>query len=375
MKKNLITILSVFLFLYATVLVGQDVGSVMWDDDFSDDDAVAFYDVGWFYYGESDGLVGAVVEQRDGHLYFKQGSFTIIGAVLAGTNGVPALEVDENGDPTEKTREDLLANDFSSPNQEGTFQVNFKSLTTSWFLAATRMIQDDDHIDSDPTETPSYLVYISPLEKNVALAKVPEVQYAMLDPTGYQWLGNMAQYPFELDVLYWVKWYLYEGVYKVKVWEGDLSDEPDAWLIEAEDPEPRVTGNYTYFALLNPNPAGTDEIFIDNVTLREVTGGSAVADRPTIPMTLALEQNYPNPFNPSTEISYTIAQEADVRLEVYNQAGRLVEQLVQSRQNAGHYRVIWNGRDAAGAMQPSGIYYARLSADNSTKSVKMVLMK
>ncbi|MBN1465942.1 T9SS type A sorting domain-containing protein [candidate division KSB1 bacterium] len=375
MNRNLIALFSLLLFVCCGALLAQEVGAVLWSDTFEDDDLAAHFEVGWFYYGESDGLVGAVVEQRESQLYLKQGSFTVIGAVLAGTNGVPALEIDENGDPTEKTKEDLLANDFSKPNQEVTFQVNFKNLTTSWFLASTRMIQDDDHIDSDPTESPSYLVYISPLEKNVGLAKVPEVEYAMLDPNGYQWLANMAQYPFELDVNYWVKWYLYESVYKVKVWEGDLSDEPDAWLIEAEDPEPRVTGNYTYFALLNPNPDGTDEIFIDNVTLREVTGGSAVTDRPNLPLTFALEQNYPNPFNPSTEISYCLDKAAEVSLEVYDQTGRLVQQLVQSRQDAGHYRVLWNGRDRAGVMQPSGIYYARLSADGLAKSVKMVLMK
>lgn len=354
----------------------QIVGDILWQDNFDDDDPLARYEVGWFYYGESDGLTGAVVEQREGALYFQQGSFTILAAVVAGTNGVQALEVDENGDLTEETLQDLIANDFSSPNQEGTFQVNFRSITSSWFIAPTRMLQDDDLIDSDPRETPSYLIFISPLQGTVGLAKSLEEPYAMLDPTLYDWLTDFAAFPFEINVFYWVKWYLYEGIYKVKIWSGELSDEPDTWLIEAVDPEPRVTGMYTYFGLLSDEPSATDEMLIDNVVLREIKEESAVeTPEQKIPTMFTMRQNYPNPFNPSTEIVYALAQTGDVTLTIYNQGGRLIEEFSQTQQKAGEHVMLWNGTDAVGLAQPSGLYYARLSCDGMTQTIKMVLLR
>ena len=367
---------SMILIVLPTILLSQQVGDILWMDDFNDDDPEARYEVGWFYYDEADGLMDAVVQQQDNALYFKQGSFTIMGAVIAGTNGVPALETDEDGELTEDTQQDLLSNDFSSPNQQGTFQINFKNVNSSWFIVPTRMLQDDDLTDSDPRETPSYLVYIDPLEGTVGLAKTPEVPMAMLDPNAYEWLADWVEFTFEQDVFYWVKWYLYEGIYKVRIWSGELSDEPDEWLIEAADPEPRVTGMFTYFGLLSPLPESTDEILIDNVTIREVEEGSAVsAQIDKNPKAFVLKQNYPNPFNPSTEIRYSLAKSSYVNLEVFDQNGRFVNRLVSGQQEAGVHSATWNGMDSNGLPAASGIYHARLSTDVGSHMIKMVLLR
>ena len=40
-----------------------------------------------------------------------------------------------------------------------------------------------------------------------------------------------------------------------------------------------------------------------------------------IPKSFALNQNYPNPFNPSTEIKYSIPNDAHVKLIVYDILG------------------------------------------------------
>lgn len=358
------------------VIFAQDVGEVMWADNFNDQDSLAHYEVGWFYYDASDGLMDALVEQRNGALYFRQGTFQILGVTLAGTNGVPFLETDEHGDWTEETKEALKENNFSGPNQECTFQLTFQSITSSWFIAPTRMIQDDDLTDSNPQESPSYLIFISPLEGIINLAKTPQEPLVLLDPGYYQWLADAAAYAFEIGVPFWIKYYLFEGIYKVKVWKGDVSEEPAAWLIEAVDPEPRVTGEFTYFALLNPDPAGKDEMLIDNITMREVNGGSvSVTTSADVPASFMLEQNYPNPFNSQTEILYSINKPADVRLAVFNQAGQMVRELVRARQRAGIHRIVWDGFDAAGMAMPSGLYWARLTGDGTSRTIRMLLIK
>jgi hypothetical protein len=88
-----------------------------------------------------------------------------------------------------------------------------------------------------------------------------------------------------------------------------------------------------------------------------------------------LKQNYPNPFNPSTNLSYTVTQPGDVRLSVYDVAGREVNRLLDGYHVGGNYSVTWNGNDAAGNALPSGTYFARLTAAGSVSTVRMTLLK
>ena len=50
-----------------------------------------------------------------------------------------------------------------------------------------------------------------------------------------------------------------------------------------------------------------------------------------------LMQNYPNPFNPVTIIDYSIKEEGNVELIVYDVLGKVVEKLVDERKTAGNY--------------------------------------
>ncbi len=94
-----------------------------------------------------------------------------------------------------------------------------------------------------------------------------------------------------------------------------------------------------------------------------------------IPAKFALHQNWPNPFNPTTTISYALPQAADVELAVFNVLGQRVKTLVQTHQNAGTYRVLWDGTNAQNQPVASGIYIYRLVAGNRVAIRKMILMK
>jgi sugar lactone lactonase YvrE len=83
-----------------------------------------------------------------------------------------------------------------------------------------------------------------------------------------------------------------------------------------------------------------------------------------------LYQNYPNPFNPSTLISYQIPVDASVDLKVYNSLGAEVSTLVNQKQTAGIYNVIFDGSNLA-----SGIYFYRIRAGEFSNTKKLILMK
>lgn len=80
--------------------------------------------------------------------------------------------------------------------------------------------------------------------------------------------------------------------------------------------------------------------------------------------------NYPNPFNPSTAISYQLLSAGNVRLVVYDLLGREVITLVNEKKPAGKYSVKFDGNELT-----SGIYYCQLITGNSSKTVKMILIK
>ncbi len=82
---------------------------------------------------------------------------------------------------------------------------------------------------------------------------------------------------------------------------------------------------------------------------------------PSVPAEYALS-TYPNPFNPSTTLRYQLAEDAHVRLTIYDVMGREVVTLVQTEKSAGDYSVQWNGRDASDKPVASGVYLYRFTA-------------
>ena len=94
-----------------------------------------------------------------------------------------------------------------------------------------------------------------------------------------------------------------------------------------------------------------------------------------IPNKFELNNNYPNPFNPSTNISFSIAKNSNVRLDIFNSLGEHVRTLVDQNYESGNYTTIWNARDDFGYKVNSGIYIYRLSANNFVQSRRMVLVK
>lgn len=88
-----------------------------------------------------------------------------------------------------------------------------------------------------------------------------------------------------------------------------------------------------------------------------------------------LGQNYPNPFNPTTRIAYQLNKATQVRLSVYDITGREVNRLVDQYQPVGNYSVEWSSNATSGQKLSSGIYFARLFADNESATRKMIMTK
>lgn len=88
------------------------------------------------------------------------------------------------------------------------------------------------------------------------------------------------------------------------------------------------------------------------------------------PKQFKLNQNYPNPFNPSTNISFDIAKNGSVTLEVFNMLGQKVATLVNEQKAVGTYTVNFDASNLG-----SGVYLTRLTAGGTVQVKKMTLIK
>ncbi len=125
-------------------------------------------------------------------------------------------------------------------------------------------------------------------------------------------------------------------------------------------------------------------IFFEPSTDLQKTSSENVLARRTedlLPKETTVLQNYPNPFNPSTTFSYQLAEDALVKLEVYDMMGRRISSLVDGVKTAGYHSALWQSRDESGKQLASGIYLYRFTAVPTsgkqpiTRSGKLMLMK
>jgi len=94
---------------------------------------------------------------------------------------------------------------------------------------------------------------------------------------------------------------------------------------------------------------------------------SVMADSPAM---FTVAQNTPNPFNPATTISFTLSKSEKVTVEIFNAAGQKVDTVANAIMSAGSHSVVWNAqRHSAGA------YFYSVRAGNTTKTMKMTLIK
>lgn len=94
-----------------------------------------------------------------------------------------------------------------------------------------------------------------------------------------------------------------------------------------------------------------------------------------LPEEFHLYQNYPNPFNASTTIQYRLPQHSYVTVTIYSILGKEIKTIVNQQQEAGEYRVAWNGSDDHGHEVGSGVYFVRLQTNNFTDTKKILFVK
>jgi hypothetical protein len=82
----------------------------------------------------------------------------------------------------------------------------------------------------------------------------------------------------------------------------------------------------------------------------------------------------PNPMTSFSTFRYSLGRPADVRLDIFDPAGRVVQSITTDRVVPGVYAVVWDGRDRSGKKASSGIYryVFRAGSHRTTGSIALI---
>jgi len=150
--------------------------------------------------------------------------------------------------------------------------------------------------------------------------------------------------------------------------------DPTATQVEL-DTVGHLDFDFQYNTSANSYTAGSSGQPLGALTWFDMTVGVEEETTQTIPNEYELFQNYPNPFNPETRINYSLPQQTNVTLIVFNLLGQEIATLVNAVQSAGTHSVNWNGFNNFGQKVSSGIYLYRLTAGNFVSVKKMSFLK
>jgi len=87
-------------------------------------------------------------------------------------------------------------------------------------------------------------------------------------------------------------------------------------------------------------------------------------------------RSFPNPMTGMTTIAYRIASNEEVAVEVFSVDGRLVRSLQEpTKQAAGTYALVWDGRTEVGDEAPSGVYFYWVRGETFEQRKQLTLIR
>lgn len=82
---------------------------------------------------------------------------------------------------------------------------------------------------------------------------------------------------------------------------------------------------------------------------------------------------YPNPAR-TARLSFSLPQEQDVEIGIYDVSGRQIVSLANGRMSAGSHSREWSGLDASGNQVGAGVYFARMKTGGETRAIRTVYL-
>jgi len=80
--------------------------------------------------------------------------------------------------------------------------------------------------------------------------------------------------------------------------------------------------------------------------------------------------SFPNPFSSYTTIEFELREPGKAEIKIYNQTGRLIEEILQEEAQMGKSKFIWQANNL-----PSGIYFVRLQTGKKRVTKRIIKLR
>jgi hypothetical protein len=94
-----------------------------------------------------------------------------------------------------------------------------------------------------------------------------------------------------------------------------------------------------------------------------------------MPEEFSISKAYPNPFNPTVNIDFSIPEESDITIQIFDLLGRNVFNHEQNFNTAGKYRFQWHGVNDSGTPIASGVYFVTIQHKANIFKQKITFLK
>ena len=128
-----------------------------------------------------------------------------------------------------------------------------------------------------------------------------------------------------------------------------------------------MTGNF--YSINETKPFGMNVVYGTtqnplDLTLKSVTSVNGMFDSESF------LRCYPNPFNGQINIEFSLTS-GEVSIDVLNATGSLIKRIYDDYPESTITKIIWDGRNQAGNLVNSGMYYIRFVTGNTVETVKI----
>ena len=132
---------------------------------------------------------------------------------------------------------------------------------------------------------------------------------------------------------------------------------------------PRKTGDYVIIWDGTTDEGGLapiDQSYVMAVFAYGLSDNAIIVESKPIISDVSTEPDFYNPDNPYHDewvrITYSLSKEADVRVEIKNEAGIKMRRLLQQNASSGINTLTWDGRTNDGRLVDVGVYSIGLKA-------------
>ena len=140
-----------------------------------------------------------------------------------------------------------------------------------------------------------------------------------------------------------------------------------------------ITDRYSAPAYADINGDGLEDLFVGcyngGIRYFQAIDNTGIEPGSQDPASSGMLRVYPNPFHTSTQIRYSLQEEAKVQITIYSLLGQVVGVLEDKDRGPGTYTLTWDGTDTYGNALAGGSYICCIQADLHREFVKIMLLK